>query len=211
MIWASTFFTSVFIVGFGVAVTVSSSVEAFSSTCGVLREAGRGVCSLIVFSVMSVKGVPCREVGSGDSEGSGVGSGGSNSGVSGMIETLLLRAALASFTDRRLGAAFLEGDSDSGATLSGGLKTCEGSTDSLALDCLAVLVLGVAATVLRLGDARVFFGAGVNSSSSLSSLRLIVLFSISELSSSSTTTFLLEATRRDGRSGDAADIATGIS
>lgn len=131
--------------------------------------------------------------------------------MSGMIETLLLRAALASFTDRLLGAAFFEGDSGSGATLSGGLKTCDGSTDSLALDCLAVLDLGVAATVLRLGDARVFFGAGVNSSSSLSSLRLIVLFSISELSSSSTTTFLLEATRRDGLSGDAADIATGIS
>jgi len=123
-----------------------------------------------------------------------------------MIDTLLFRAALASFTDRRLGAAFLEGDKGSSATLSGGLKTCEGSTDSLALDRLAVLVLGVAATVLRRGDARVFLGAGVNSSSSLSSLTM--LFSTSESSSSSTTTFLLEAVRREGRSGDAADIAT---
>ena len=86
-----------------------------------------------------------------------------------MIETLLFRAALASFTDRRLGGAFLEGDRGSSATLWGGLNTCEGSTDSLARGRLAVLVLGVAATVRRRGDARVFFGAGVNSSSSLSS------------------------------------------
>lgn len=199
---------------FGVAVTVacvsSSMVDAFSSIGGVWRETGRGVCSLIVFSVMSVKGVLCRGAGSGDSVGCGVGSGGCSSGVSGMIETLLLRAALASFTDRRLGAAFLEGDIGSGATLSGGLKTCEGSTDSLALLRLAVLVLGVAATVRRRGDARVFLGAGVNSSSSsLSSLTM--LFSTSESSSSSTTTFLLEAVRREGRSGDAADIATVLS
>jgi hypothetical protein len=73
-----------------------------------------------------------------------------------------------------------------------------------------VLALGVAAVlaaVLRRGDARLFFGAGVNSSSSLSScLRLIVLLSISELSSSSSTAFLLEVARRDGRSGDAFDI-----
>jgi hypothetical protein len=123
-----------------------------------------------------------------------------------MIETLLFRAALASFTDRRFGAAFFEGDKGSGATLSGGLKTCVGSTDSLARGRLAVLVLGVAATVRRRGDARVFFGAGVNSSSSLSSFTM--LFSTSESSSSSTTTFLLEAVRREGLSGDAADIAT---
>jgi hypothetical protein len=123
-----------------------------------------------------------------------------------MIETLLFRAALASFTDRRLGAAFLEGDKGSGATLSGGLKTWVGSTDSLTRGRLTVLALGVAATVRRRGDARAFFGAGVNSSSSLSSLTM--LFSTSESSSSSTTTFLLEAVRREGRSGDAADIAT---
>lgn len=100
----------------------------------------------------------------------------------------------------------MEGDRGSSATLWGGLKTCEGSTDSLARGRLAVLVLGVAATVRRRGDARVFFGAGVNSSSSLSSLTM--LFSTSESSSSSTTTFVLEAVRREGRSGDAADIAT---
>lgn len=180
-------------------------VDAFSSTDGVWREFGRGVCSLIVFSVISARGVSCRGAGSGDSVGWGVGIGGCNSGVSGMIETLLFRAALASFTDLRLGAAFLEGDNGSSATLSGGLKTCEGSTDSLARDRLTVLVLGVAATVRRRGDARVFFGAGVNSSSSLSSLTM--LFSTSESSSSSTTTLLLEAVRREGRSGDAADIA----
>lgn len=161
---------------------------------------------------MSAKGVVCRGVGSGDSDGCGVGSGGCSSGASGAIETLLLRAALASFTDRRFGAAFFVGDNGSPASLCGGLKICEGSTDSLARVRLTVLVLGVAAVlaaVLRRGDARVLFGAGVNSSSSLSScFRLIVLLSTSELSSSSTTTFLLEAARRDGRSGDAVDIAT---
>jgi hypothetical protein len=184
-------------------------VEAFSSIAGVWREIGLGVCSLIAVSVISVKDVSCRDAGSGDSEGSGVGRGGCSSGVSGRIETLLFRAALASFTDRRFGAAFLEGDDNgSGATLSGGLKTCEGSTDSLARGRLAVLALGVAATVLRRGDARVILGgAGVNSSSSLSSLTM--LFSTS-LSSSSTTTFLRDAVRREGRSGDAADIATVI-
>lgn len=87
--------------------------------------------------------------------------------MSGAIDTpdiLLLRAALASFTDRLLGAAFFVGDNGSPATLSGGLKICDGSTDSLALDLLAVLALGVAvvlAAVLRRGDARVLFGAGV--------------------------------------------------
>ena len=75
---------------------------------------------------------------------------------------------------------------------------------------LALGVVAVLAAVLRRGDARVSFGAGVNSSSSsLSScLRLIVLLSMSELSSSSSTTFLLAAARRDGRSGDAFDIVT---
>jgi hypothetical protein len=191
---------------------VSSSIaDASSSTDGVWREAGRGVCSFIVDSVISAKGVVCRGcrgVASGDSDGCGVGSGGCSSGASGAVETLLLRAALASFTDRRFGAAFFVGDSGSPASLCGGLKICEGSTDSLALVRLAVLgVAAVLAAVLRRGDARVFFGAGVNSSSSLSSCRLIVLLSISELSSSSSTTFLLEAARREGRSGDALDIA----
>jgi hypothetical protein len=194
---------------------VSSSITVAFSSTSVWREAGRGVCSFIVDSVISAKGVVCRGcrgVASGDSEGCGVGSGGCSSGASGAIETLLLRAALASFTDRRFGAAFFVGDSGSPVSLCGGLKICEGSTDSLALVRLAVLVLGVAAVlaaVLRRGDARVFFGAGVDSSSSLSScLRLIVLVSMSELSSSSSsTTFLLEAARREGRSGDALDIA----
>lgn len=135
------------------------------------REAGLGVCSLIAFSVMSFNGVPCLDAGSGDSEGCGVGSrlwrGAGSSGVSGAIETpeiLLLRAARASFTDRRFGGAFFDGDNGSSATLSGGLKICEGSTDSLTLVLLAVLVLGVAAAlavVLRRGDARSLFGAGV--------------------------------------------------
>lgn len=223
--WGSTFFTS----GLGVAAVIvasvvsvasvaPSSVDAFSSAAGVCCEAGRGVCSLIAVSVISFKGVPWRDAASGDSEGLGVGRGGGSSGVSGAIdtpETRLLRAALASFTDRRFGGAFLLGDTGSAATLSGGLKTCEGSTDSLSLVVRRlVLVLEVAATlavVLRRGEARLLFGAGVYSSSSSSSScsRLMPLFSMSEEpSSSSKTTFLLEAARRERRSGDAADIAT---
>jgi hypothetical protein len=66
---------------------------------------------------MSAKGVVCRGAGLGDSDGCGVGSGGCSSGASGAIDTLLLRAALASFTDRRFGAAFFVGDNGSPASL----------------------------------------------------------------------------------------------
>lgn len=186
-----------------------------SSGEGISRSAGFGVCSLIVDSVMSVNGVPCRDMGSGDSDGCGVGSGGWSSGASAAIEmreTRLLRAVLAAAALRRLGGDFFVGDNGSSTTLSGGLKICEGSADSIARVCrrAAVLLFGVVAspTVLRLGDRTFFAGAGVNSSSSSSSLVWsIMLFSTSELPSSCTTGRRRAAARRVGRSGDAVDIS----
>ena len=178
--------------------------------------AGFGVCSLIADSVISVSGVPCRDAGSGDAEGSGVGKEACSSGASGAIDmrgALLFRATRASFALRRFGGDLFVGEIGSSTMLSGGLKICEGSTDSLCRVLLATVVrlFGVIAsppTVLRRGDL-VFAAAGVNSSSSSSScLRLITVFSTSDPSSSSTTTFLRPAARRDGRSGEAADIAT---
>jgi len=182
---------------------------------------------------MSVSGVLCRGVGSGDAEGCGVGRGGCSSGGSGTIETRdarLLRAARASLTLRRLGGAVLVGESGSAITLSGGLNICDGSisdnftseasTVSPVLVRLPAVVLrrGVVTSpfVFRRGDDRVLrAGAGANSSPSSSSsrLRLAMLFSTPELSSSSssTTTFLRAAARRDGRSGGAADMATVFS
>ena len=178
--------------------------------------AGFGVCSLIADSVISVRGVPCRDAGSGDAEGSGVGKDACSSGASDAIDmrgALLFRAARASLALRRFGGDLFVGEIGSSTTLSGGLKICVGSTDSLCRVLLAAVVrlLGVVAsppTVLRRGDV-VFDAAGVNSSSSSSpSLRLLMVFSTSDPSSSSTTTFLRPAARRDGLSGDAADIAT---
>jgi hypothetical protein len=102
----------------------------------------------------------------------------------------------------------------SSTTLSGGEKTCDGSMDiSLAS---TFRVWRREATVLRRGadsnvsvvflrgDAFVFFGAGVNSSSS-SPFRvrlLIIEFSTSEPESSSMTVFRRLAARREGRTGD---------
>lgn len=171
-------------------------------------------------SVMSVSGVPCLDVGdrgSGDALAFGVGKGGCSSDASsGAIETretLLLRAARASLTLLRFGAVFFPGDNGSSATLSGGLKTSEGSSaedsrDSLALACLPAVVLrleGDPPVVLRLGEA---LGAGVNSSSSSSSscCWFTMLFSTSEPSSSSTTTFRRAAALRDGRAVDSTGI-----
>ena len=163
---------------------------------------------------MSVRGVPCLEPGSGDSDGCGVSSECCSSGASDAIDTrdtLLFLAARASLTVLRFGAAFFVGEIGSSTTLSGGLKICDGSTDSDARVLLALLRLGVPVSVLvvlRRGEARVLLaGAGVNSSSSSSScLLLATVFSMSELSSLSTTTFLRVAARRDGLSGEAADI-----
>lgn len=163
---------------------------------------------------MSVSGVPCRDIGSGDSDGCGVGSAGGSSGASvaiEMFETLLFLAVLAAAALRRLGGDFLVGDNGSSTTLSGGLKICEGSTDSLALFCrrAAVRLLGVVASpaVFLLGDRVLFAGAGVKSSSSSSSpVWLTTLFSMSELPSSWMTGRRRAAARREGRSGDAADI-----
>lgn len=217
--FASTFLNSILTSAFGVcAFSVTSVRSSGGVTCLV---ASFGVCSLIADSVISVNGVPCREAGSGDVDGCGVGRGGCSSGASGAIDTreiLLFRAVRASLTLRRLGGDFFVGEVGSSATLSGGLKIwegsiCEASTDSPVLARLltAVRLRGVVASpaVFRLGDRTVLVGAGVKSSSSSSSCRrLTTEFSISELSSSSTITFRLAAARREGRSGDAADIAT---
>ena len=219
----STFFTSTLVPAFGVCAFSASSVTSSSGGGVIWAVAFLGVFSLIADSVMSVKGVPCRDAGSGEAVGCGVGSGGSSSGGSGAIETcetLLLRAALASFTVRRFGAAFFVGDIGSSATLSGGLKICDGSicdgsiTESPVLARLPAAArlrgVGAALAVFRRGDARVLLaGAGVNSSSfSSSCVRLATLFSMSELLSSSTTIFRRVAARREGRSGDAVDMAT---
>ena len=173
--------------GAAVALGVSAIVTSISSIGAgggvMLRAAGFGVssvmvCSLIADSVMSVNGVDCRCMGSGDTVVCGVGSGGGDSGESAAIETretLLFRAIRASFTLRRFGASRLVGDEGSPATLSGGLKICDGSTDSLTRVRLvgAALLRGVVASVaivFLLGDDRVFLaGAGVKSSSSSSS------------------------------------------
>ncbi len=167
---------------------------------------------------MSVSGVPCRDSGSGDTDGCGVGSVRDRSGASAAIEIrddLLFRAVLAAAALLRLGGDLFVGDIGSSTTLSGGLKICEGSTDSLACVCLRVAVrrFGVVAgsAVRRRGDRIDFAGAGVKSSSSSPSCcRVAMLFSMSELPSSSATTFRRVAARREGRSGDAADMATVI-
>ena len=217
----STFFTPTF--STLTVRTFSSSPVASSSSGGVTRRAvGFGVFSLIVDSVISFKGVACRDAASGDAVACGVG-GSCDSSTSGAIDTLgarLLRAARASFTLRRLGGDFLVGDNGSSTTLSGGLKICDGSICETSICDASTVRLAPAArlrgvvavavpVVLRLGDARVVrAGAGVNSSSSAACAWLITVFSTSELLSSSTTT-LRRAARRTGRSGEAADIATG--
>lgn len=200
------------------------SVASGISSSGVLFRAGcRGVCSLIVDSVMSVKGVPCRSAGSGEAVACGVGRGGcSSSCVSDKIDDRetprLCRAARASLTLLRFGAAFFEGDIGSSTTLSGGEKTCDGSMDlSLASTFLVcrreatVLLFGAispASTVFLRGDPLVLFVAGVNSSSSsLFRVRLTTEFSISEPESSSITVFRRAAARLDGRAGDVSAMA----
>ena len=164
---------------------------------------------------MSVSGVPCRDVGSGEADGCGVGSGGWISGTSGameMREALLLRAVRAAAALRRFGGDFFVGESGSSTTLSGGLKICEGSTDSpvRVRRPAAARLRGVVASpaVFRRGDLVVLAAAGVNSSSSSSScLRLTTVFSTSDPLSSSTTTFRRLAALLEGRSGEAVDIA----
>lgn len=153
-------------------------------------------------------------MGSGEAEGSGVGNVASSTDASDAIETRetrLFRAARASFTLRLLGGDFLVGESGSSATLSGGLKIFGGSIDSVARVRLLGVVAGGAAVVLRLGDALVdFMGAGVNSSSVSSCVRLTIVFSTSEPSSSSTTNLRRAAAAlREGLSGSTVDITAG--
>lgn len=221
----STFFTSLLTPAFGVCAFSVSVTSVKSSSGGVtLLSASLGVASLIAVSVMSVNGVPCRDAGSGEAEGSGVSNECCSSGGSGAIETrpaLLFRDARTVAILRLLGGDFLVGDSGSSATLSGGLKICDGSITDGSTDSPVFVrllpaarlrgVVAVAPVVFRLGDERVLrAGAGVDSASSSSSCwRLAMLFSMSELLSSSTITLRRAAARRDGRSGEAY-MATGM-
>jgi hypothetical protein len=129
----------------------------------------------------------------------------------------LCRAARASLTLLRFGAAFFDGDMGSSTTLSGGEKTCDGSMDDSLTSTFFVCLRD--ATVLRRGavsdvsivflrgDALIF-GAGVNSSSSsLIRDRLATEFSTSEPESSSMTVFRREAARRDSRAGEVSAMA----
>jgi hypothetical protein len=160
---------------------------------------------------MSPKGVECLDE---TEDADGVGS--ASSGAMLARETLLCRAARASFTLRLLGAA-LAGDVGSSATLSGGLAICDASISVSVGSAAAAFVrldgnfLPAAAVVLRFGDA---FGAGANSSSSSSSAStvclLVVVVSLSEPSSSSTMTFRRVAARRDDRMGNSEDISGGL-
>jgi hypothetical protein len=136
---------------------------------------GVNSCSFNLDSVISLKGVACLDCSSGDFEGCGVGMGGSISVFSsGVMETRDFRLARTFFTLRRLGGdAFLEGEGDStGALLSSGLKTWDGSTDDTTDSLTRVRrpfvvrgVAGVSVVVFRLELRLVRAGAGVNSSS----------------------------------------------
>lgn len=162
---------------------------------------------------MSASGVlilaaPTSVCGSGDAEGCGVGSTDTSVGSSVIAieaaEILLLRAALADFTDLRFGGEAALGGDVGSATLSGGLKICDGSADSLTLTRrVRVAAFGVASLfVAFLRFARgVRDGAGVNSSSSSSvcGRRLTTVLSSSSLSS---ITLRRGAARLDGRTGD---------
>lgn len=146
--------------------------------------------------------------GSGDSEGFGVGSVGASSAIVVAVDILLflIFARTLCRGARFLGDAFLVGDVGAeGSSLPTGAKICEGSTDSLIL-VLRVLVVDlgviVSSATFRLGARVVLAGAGVNSSS------LSSLFPGRSSSSDSSTTFRREAAaRREGRVGDAADMA----
>lgn len=171
--------------------------------------AGEGFGVAVGVTVGSTFSEFSRGSGSGDAEGFGVGSGGGRSGVSGAIETLLLLLARTLFL---FGAAdFLGGDAGSGATLlSAGLKTSEGSIDSVArVRRVLVAVPGVFGTSVvflrvccRLFD---FGGAGVNSSSLAAWDCFVLSTSSSEESMTACRRF---AARRDGLVGDVADIFT---
>lgn len=194
-------------------------VSTFCTCCWEEEDCGRGVCSFMLVSVISARGVAFLALGSGEAVGSGVGRiwEAVRSGASSVTdtETRLFLAARTVLTLRRFGgeAAFV-GDGASSMstsismTLSGGLNICDGSTDSDArVRRVRVAVRGVAVTSFTILRRVVFCtGAGVFSSSSFSSwtLWLMLLWSSS---SESTTCLRREAMRLEGRTGDSADIA----
>jgi hypothetical protein len=154
---------------------------------------------LRALEVISARGVALRLLrGSGDSGGSSEGIG----GIAGTADDLLLLAGAVLF--RFLGdAAFLVGEAGSlGIMLSSGSKMADGSMPSPVFVLLArddFLGDGsILAVVCRRVDLRGLarFGAGVNSSSWSSLIRL------SSSSDSSSTTTGLRVARRDGRLGD---------
>ena len=135
--------------------------------------------------------------GSGESGGSREGIG----GIGGTTEERLLLAGAVLFRFR--GDAFFVGEAGSlGAMLSSGSKICEGSIPSPVFVLLPFVVFlgesSIFAVVCRRVDLRglAFFGAGVNSSSLSSLMRL------NSSSDSSSTTTGLRVARRDGLTGD---------
>ena len=180
-----------------------------------MSAAGVGGASLIFDSVISESGVDRLARGSGEVDVFGVGNGGGISEVpSGVMETRLFRLARTFLILLRFGGdTFLEGDGASEDVLfSVGLKiwegsTVEGSTDSLALVLRLLAVRGVAGTsvVFLRGALLVRVGAGVNSSPLSSSICPVSFPSSS--SSESMIALRRAVARRDGLTGDSADIA----
>ncbi len=150
---------------------------------------------------MSVNGVACVCGRFGEMEASSVGKG----GIGGAIEDL--RPFRGEVLFRFRGEGLLDGEVGSlGARLSSGSNIWVGSIPSpvLALRALAdrfgvALTLAVVCLLVDLRGLR--FGAGVNSSSLSSLIRL-------SSSSDSSTTMVLRVARRDGRAGDSADMST---
>lgn len=205
-------------IGFPSAVELMSSLP---TRCGCSDcESGRRVCSLTVVSVISARGVALRERASGEAEGCGVGRVGETSVASSVAssgatdtETRLLRTVRAVLTLLRFGGdAVLEGEVGFPGRLSGGLNICDGST--LARGCrerVAVRGVVVRSAVLRLLEAAVLrAGAGVYSSSALSSCSAVGVDVTSVISSSESTNILRRpAVRLDARAGDWADMSVG--
>lgn len=189
---ASTLFTSIGCSCFGVAPRVASGMSSSGVPC---RDCGSafGVRSLIVVSSASLICVASMVCGLGDIDACGVGSDGGSSARLGASEARLLRTALAALTVRRFGGDFFDGDTGSSITLSGGLKICDGSTDSPVLVWrvrVDVRGVAVASVILRRdGDFVTRVGAGVSSSSSssLSCSEDMMLFSLSSSSESKRT------------------------
>jgi hypothetical protein len=151
---------------------------------------------LIALLVMSASGVLSRCRGSGETDGTGVGSGG---GISGIAEVRRVPRPVAALFRFR-GDALLDGDAGSlGAMLSSGSNICDGSMPSPVFALrLRASFLGDVSTFVVVCRREVFlglrFGAGVNSSSS-GALKL-------SSSSDSSTMIFFRVARRAGRIGE---------